>query len=156
MSFQQAHLKAGSQPRSMQKAVAAGQSWKKGALLIVDANDQWAECGADPAAIAAVAMNEYAVDSSGFTHTGRTEFPPGYVVGVEVNNTFWRAKYVGSLPAAAGGNYGVIRDTDGFWKVDFNDAVNSRVKLIHMRFTAAPFNRNLVVVQFLPANVQLI
>lgn len=156
MSFKLARLKAAHTPRVRELAVAAGASFKKGALLLRDANGQWAECGADPAAIAAVALSDYNADATGFSHTGRTEFPPGYMQGCAVQDEVaYRAEFVGALPAADGGSYGVIKDADGRWKVDFNEVVATRVKLVN-RFTNSPENDNEVEVVFLAANVQVI
>lgn len=158
MSFRQAGLApGGAQPPTLHLPVAAGQAWEKGALLIADANGQWAECGADPAAVGAVAANAYGADTSGFVRTARKEFPPGEMVAVLVGGLVpFRAKYVGSLPAVTGGSFGVIRDTDGLWKVDFNEVTALRVKVAPngLRLASAPFNRNEVIVFFLPTIVQ--
>lgn len=157
MSFKLAHLKGARIPPTLTKDGAAGADWLAGALLVMDANGDWAECGADPASIAAVALGDYGADTSGFVRTGRKEFPPGQAQAVAVaNEVAFRAQYVGALPAAVGGSYGVVLDADNKWKVDFGDAVNTRVKLISLRPTEAPINDNEVVVVFLAANVQIV
>jgi len=155
MSFILARAASQSIPRTLEKPVAAGQSWLQGALLIVDANGAYTECGADPAAIAAVALSGYGTDTSGFVPLGTKSFPPGYCQGTSVNGTRWRANYVGTLPAATGGNYGVVRDTDGRWKVDFTDTTATRVKLVSREATNSPNNQAWVEVEFLAANVQV-
>ena len=157
MSFQLAHLEGGGMPRTLEKAVAAAQAFEGGALLLMDANGQWAECGADPAAIAAVAITGYGPDTTGFVRTGKKEFPPGYMQGISVaNEKLFSAEYVGALPAADGGVFGVGRDTDGRWKVDFAETTATRVKLVNRSWTQAPLNKNRVVVAFLQANVQVV
>jgi hypothetical protein len=77
MSFQLAHLKGAVLPRMVEKTVAAGAAFQAGSLLVQDANGRWAECGADPAAIAAVSNSAYGADTTGFVRTGFKEVPPG-------------------------------------------------------------------------------
>lgn len=156
MSFVTARLKGRSVPPVKELPVAAGADFSRGALLVRDANGAWAECGADPAAIGGVAESDYKADSAGFGGHGRTEFPPGYMQATLVQGEQeFHAEYVGTLPAADGGSYGVIRDTDGRWKVDFDEVVATRVKLVN-RLTNSPENRNRVLVSVLPANVQIV
>ena len=156
MSFKQARLRSGHTPPVVELPVAAAADFSQGALLLKDANGAFAECGADPAAIGAVALSDYKADTTGFNHLGRTEFPPGYMQGMKVQgDTPFRAEYVGTLPAADGGSYGVVRDTDGRWKVDFDETTATRVKLLR-RFTNSPENQNLVEVSVLAANVQIL
>lgn len=154
MSFIPARLRAGMTPKTKERPLAAGASGKKGALLLVDANGAYATCGADPAAIAAVAASDYGANATGFG-LGTHEFPPGFMQGYSVqDNQPFHAQYVGALPAADGGSYGVVLDADGQWKVDFGEAVNTRVKLVK-KLTDSPENRNRVEVVFLAANVQI-
>lgn len=155
MSFIAARLRAGMTPKVKERPLAAGATGKKGALLLVDANGAYATCGADPAAIAAIALSDYGPSTTGFIHTGTNEFPPGYMQAVSVqDNQPFHAKYIGTLPAADGGSYGVVLDSDGQWKVDFTDTTATRVKLVN-RLTNSPENRDRVEVVFLAANVQV-
>lgn len=155
MSFQLAHPDGDHVPRVVTKPLAAAQDFLEGTLLLEDANGAYAECGADPAAIAAVAPNGAGADTSGFNILGKKEFPPGYMDGIAVKGQTFSAKYVGALPAADGGSYGVVKDTDNYWKVDFNEVVNTRVVLVGRR-TTSPENIARVLVRFLDANVQTI
>lgn len=155
MSFQLAHPDGDDVGRVVTRDLAASQTFNVGALLAVDSNGAFAECGADPAAIAAVALSPAGTDSSGFNILGRKEFPSGKMQACPIKNRQFTAKYVGSLPAADGGLYGVVRDTDGDWKVDFSEIVNTSLKLVGRR-TNSPENIARVVVQFLDANVQVI
>jgi hypothetical protein len=156
MSFQLAYPKGQSVPRIIEKAVAAGQSWNLGALLIADANDAWAECGADPASIGAVAIAPYGTDTSGFNILGRQEFPPGRVQAITLTAEIQLScKYVGTLPAANGGSYGVVRDTDGLWKLDFAETTAAQFKLVDRR-TTSPENIARVIVVPLVAKIQLL
>jgi hypothetical protein len=154
MSFVLADTPHGSVPRMPERALAAGSSFLQGALLTVNGSGQYAECGADPALIAAVAATPCGTDATGFNILGKKEFPPGYMQGINVDPEYrFRAKYIGTLPAADGGSYGVVKDADGLWKVDFTDTTATRVKLVG-RLTNSPENVAQVIVSFLAANVQ--
>lgn len=157
MAFHAARLLGRSTPPTRERPLAAGISGRRGHLLLVDGSGNYANCGADPAAIAAVALSDYGADTSGLTHTGKKEFPPGYMQAISVqDNQPFLAHYMGALPAAAGATYGVTLDADGEWKVDFTkSAANQRVKLTNLNPTVSPINRNQVEVVFLVANVQI-
>ena len=62
----------------------------------------------------------------------------------------FRARYTGTLPAATaiGTGYGVVKDSDGIWKVDFSDTTADRVMLRKI-LDAAPEEIPEVVVEFL-------
>lgn len=157
MSFQPAFPEGGpgGVGRVVERDIAASQAWNVGALLLVDSNGAFAECGADPAAIAAVALAPTGADTSGFNILGQKAFPPGKMQAATIKGRHFTAKYVGSLPAADGGLYGVVRDTDGLWKVDFSETTATRLKLVGRR-TTSPENIARVIVEFLDANVQAI
>jgi hypothetical protein len=156
MSFKLARAKSQSIPRVKHLPVAAGSAFKTGALLLVNASGEFAECGADPVAIAAVSESGAGADTSIGNQLGVLGFPPGYTQGTAVQDeVVFRARYVGSLPAADGASYGVIKDADGLWKVDFAETVATRVKLVG-RLTGSPENVPEVLVVFLAANVQVI
>ena len=156
MSFFPANPEGMAVPYSVQRAIAASQSWNKGALLVLDSDGAFAECGADPEQVCAVAYAPTGTDTSGFNILGQKAFPPGYMQAEPVQGLKrFCAKYVGTLPAADGGVYGVVRDTDGYWKVDFDEVSATVVTLVDRR-TASPENVALVVVEFLPSVVQII
>jgi hypothetical protein len=156
MSFILAESQDGSIPRVVERSNAAGQAYNKGALLLVDGSNNFAECGADPAAIACVAEAGAGADTANFVNVlGVKGFPPGKNQGTYIKDQVFSARYVGTLPAADGGSYGVVRDTDGLWKVDFAETVNTRLKLVG-RMTGSPENQPRVKVKFLDANVQVV
>lgn len=155
MSFQMAHPDGVAVGRVVERDLAAAQTFSVGALLLVDGNGAFAECGADPAAIAAVALAPAGADASGFNILGTKSFPPGKMQAETIKNRIFSAKYVGTLPAADGGLYGVVKDSDGDWKVDFTETTATRLKLVGRR-TTSPENIARVLVQFLDANVQAI
>lgn len=156
MSFKLARAKSQSIPRTKTKALAAGSAFKIGALLLVNGNDEYAECGADPASIAAVSESGAGASTEIGNRFGKEEFPPGFMQGTAVQDEVeFRARYIGALPANAGGVYGVVKDADGFWKVDFTDVVNTRVKLQRI-LAVSPENLPEVIVTFIAANIQVI
>lgn len=148
----------GSFPLTVEKALAAAYSAEEGALLVVDATDKFAECAADPAAVAAVAIGPGGADTRGYNILGTKEFPPGYMQGISVNNGVrFLAPFVGALPANPGGQFGVIRDVDGCWKVDFNELLALVVNYVgqpDFRPDLAAASEPLVLVTFIPAIVQ--
>lgn len=156
MSFQLAYPKGVAVPRIVQKALAAAQAFSVGALLIADGSDNFAECGADPAAIAGVALSGAGTDSSGFNILAKKEFPPGYMQAIALTaEIMLSAKYVGTLPGVNGGTFGCIKDSDGFWKIDFTETTAAQFKLVDRR-TTSPENIARVIVQPLVAKIQLI
>lgn len=156
MSFKVARAKSQSIPRVKELPLASGASFPLGSLMLVNASGEFAECGADPAAIAAVSESAAGTSTDIGNHLGKHEFPPGRIQGTAVQDeVVFRAKYVGALPAANGGLYGVVKDSDGQWKVDFGETVATRVKLVG-RLTDSPENQAEVLVTFLAANVQVI
>jgi hypothetical protein len=155
MSFQLAHPDGLRVPRTVEKNLAAAQAFNAGALLLADASDNFAECGADPASIAVVAVSGAGTDTSGFVRFAKKEFPPGKMQGIALTGVVFSAKYIGGLPAANGANYGVVRDSDLDWKVDFTETVNPRLKLVDRR-TNSPENIARVLVIFLTANIQVV
>jgi len=156
MSFRLAKTQGDSGPELTERDLASGQAFAQGALLVVNGSGQYAECGADPASIAAVAATPCGpVATPAFTMLSKQEFPPGKMQGIPLDDFLtFRAQYVGTLPAANGGSYGVVKDSDGKWKVDFTDTTNTRVKLVG-RLTDSPENLPEVLVKFLAANIQL-
>lgn len=159
MSFQLAHPgdPAGGKgvPRTVQKPLAAAQAFLEGALLVADASDNWAECGANPASIGGVAVSAAGTDTSGFNRFAKKEFPPGVMQAITVNGTVFTARYLGTLPAANGASYDVVRDSDLYWKVNFASQAAARVKLLDRR-TTSPENIPRVLVVVLAANVQIV
>lgn len=156
MGFSPSRLRATMTPRTKDRPLAAGAVGKRGALLVVDGNGAYATAGADPAAIAATAASDYGADTSGFNHLGVAGFPPGYLQGHSIDGVQpFKCGYMGALPAADGGSYGVTLDADGEWKCDFGkNGAAARVKLVK-KLTDSPENRNEVEVSFLVANVQV-
>lgn len=157
MSFTTARLHGTKVPPVRELPVTAGQAFELGALLVKTGAGAYSECGADPTSVAAIAESGFGDDAAGFgAGPRRKEFPPGMMQGTKVmGEQPFLAEYIGTLPAADGASYGVVKDTDGRWKVDFADTTNLVVRLVGRR-TDAPENVRKVEVIFLPAVVQII
>lgn len=143
-------------PRIREKDVAAAESWPGNPPVYMDSNGKWAQCGADPAVIAGVACTAYGDDVSGFNPLGVKGFPPGRCqVTLAGDEQQFHAEYVGTKPSVAGGSYGIVKGSDGFWRVDFTDTTNTRVvydgDYITDPSVATPTR---VLFHFLAANVQ--
>lgn len=158
MSFRWANPARGSGgkvPRTVEKAIAVGYAEERGALLTVDGSDNFVACGADPVAIAAVAIGPGGADTSGFNIVGRKEFPPYRLQGTSIaDGQQFLAQFVGTI-GTIGQQYGVVRDTDGFWKVDFNEIDNPVLTYVgdpdfFPGVARGTGSENLVLVEFLP------
>ena len=158
MSFRLAYPQGIHVPRVVKNPLAAAQTFNFGALLLEDGSGNWAECGANPTSIGGVALSGAGADTSGFNRFARVEFPPNYMEAMSVvNQVPFACLYMGTLPAQAGATYGVTRDTDSNWKVDFTkNAANQRVTLLDITWTGAPESQKYVVVAVLPANAQVV
>lgn len=140
----------------VERDIVPAAAYLQGALLVVNGSNQFAECGADPASIAAVACTDVGPDTSGYNRLGQKNFPPGRIQAIRVTRERrFRGLYVGTLPAVDGGSYGVVKDADNKWKVDFTDTTATRVKLVGRR-TNSPENLPQVIVVFLAANIQVV
>lgn len=156
MSFQLAYPDGTAVPYIVEKTLAASQSFLVGTPLVVDTDGNFAEADADPDVIAAIAAAPCGSDTSGFNILGYKEFPSGKMQGIAVQGgVHFTAEYVGALPAADGGLYGIVKDTDNKWKVDFNEISATVVKLVGRR-TTAPESILRVIVSVMPASVQTI
>lgn len=115
-------------PLTEERALADGEAFLTGSPLVRDVDDNYAECAADPDLIDAISLAPCGADTSGFNILAAKEFPPGRMQGTTVVGTYWRTTFIGAKPAATGGSYGIVKDTDDEWKVDFNDVTNVCVK----------------------------
>lgn len=152
MSFIPATSFAQSVPRTIERGIATGYAGNKGALLVLNGSNEFAECGADPTAVAGVAVGAGGADTDGFNITGRKEFPAlklqAYWPG---NGQLFLARYVGTL-GTPGTQYGVVRDTDGLWKVDFAETTTD-VVMFHKSLNVSPESQPLVLVSFVQSIV---
>lgn len=146
-------------PLTIELAILTGYAENEGALLTTDVNNNFVACGADPAQVAAIALTPGGADTSGFNILGRKEYPPNTMQGIAVNDSVrFLAPFLGALPAVPGGAFGVTRDVDGTWKVDFNKPDKPTVTYLGNPVksfeTAGTGQNSLVEVVFLPGIVQ--
>ncbi len=131
MAFYLAHPDGVAVPRTIEKSLAVDEAFPTGSLLLEDGDGNFAECGADPAAIAAVSVSGAGPDTSGFNRFAELGFPPGKMQGIAVKDMVFKADYVGALPDADGGDYGVIYDATLGWCVDFAEVGSTPVRLVN-------------------------
>lgn len=123
--------------KSRRLPIATNAAWRSGSLLLVNGSDQWEECGADPALIGGVALDEVGDGVGPLVPTGRREFPLFNAGAIVVTpDTLFSGPYVG-VPQI--GNYGVVKGTDGIWRVDFTETVNTRVRVVDVKGATEPF-----------------
>jgi hypothetical protein len=165
MGFLVARLRSQSVPLVKNLEVAEGEAFHKGALLIENEYGEWQEVASDAydkyqGPIDGTALCRYGIDGTvpydgapSFDILGGFGFPPGNVPAAVVvqgdREKWWDAEYVGTLPTVVGGSYGVIRGSDGKWRVDFADTTTAVVRLESLVWSDDPLNKNRVVVSFL-------
>jgi hypothetical protein len=122
--------------RQRRLPVAPAATWKSGALLVAVAG-LWTECGADPATIGGVSMDEVGDGTGALVPIGRREFPPLEVGALLVTESvMFSGPYVGT-PAL--GLFGVVKGADGIWRVDFTETVATRVRVVDIGGATEPF-----------------
>lgn len=122
--------------------LAAAQTFKTGALVLRDGSANIAECGADPAVIYGVAEEPATKEITDVTKiivTRATEM-----------TRWWFPTNVAPTSANSGVNYGVTKDADGIWYVDFTKTAGSARVYVHQVDT----DTNRVEVSVLAANRQ--
>lgn len=129
--FYLAHPDGVAVPRIIEKSLAVDEAFPTGSLLLVDGDGNFAECGADPAAIAAVSVSPAGEDTEGFNRFAAKEFPPGKMQGIALAGMVFKADYQGALPDQDGGDYGVVYDATLGWCVDFAEVAQTPVRLVN-------------------------
>jgi hypothetical protein len=165
MSFQLYNLQSARIPLVIEHPVAEDEAFHAGALLSV-VDGEFVEV-TDPVAeaIEGIALARYGIDGTvpyvgtpSFDITGGLGMNPGQMQALSVTlgnrEKLYSAEYVGTLPTAIGGSYGVVRDTDGRWRVDFAETTDVVVRLESLAWTQDPISKNRVVVSFLAAAVE--
>jgi hypothetical protein len=162
MSFSAAHLRAQSVPLIKTIPVAADESFFKGALGTENEYGEFEELddyGLGAGEVEYVALMRYGVDTlepyegaPSFDILGGLGMPPGFIQVLVVTpgnrKDFYDALFVGDLPEVTGGTYGVVRDTDNRWKVDFDNTTDGIVRLESIEWAQAPLGKGRVVLTF--------
>lgn len=103
----------------MRLPLAAGQTFVLGALVVLDANKKVTECGADPTSIYGMALEPAGTDPEGDYCIVAPLFEGQFL---------WLPCSADPVIATHQNNqYGVVKDADGIWCVDFSDTTNKRV-----------------------------
>lgn len=140
-------------PETQERAVYSGSDWKEGALVLVHSDGTFKECGADPASIAGVARSDVGTGSGAEYPIGSKEFPPGYCQAVLLKPGMkLTAEYTGTM-GTVGTAYGVVRGSDGKWRIDFTETGTAQFKLVR-DLSAAPLDSNRVEVVVVTSFIQ--
>lgn len=100
--------------------LAAAQTFKEGAAVVLDANGDVTECGADPALILGFAAHDAGADP---------DTTQCLVYVAKPDSTFVMMCTSDPVQADEGDSYGVVKDGDAIWLVDRTDTTNLRVKV---------------------------
>lgn len=129
-------------PASHELAVSGSgnNTWLKGAPLILSSG-ALVEAGADPASIGGIALHDVGSGSGSLYPLGRKEFPPNRAQFIQLEDfLLFYCLYSGTLPSTVGTAYGITKDSDSKWKVDFakTGATVTRVTLVDLGPTTTP------------------
>jgi hypothetical protein len=128
---------------NIQLPLAAAQTFKTGAFVLRDGSANIAECGADPASIYGIAeepTTKEPTDPNKIIVTRATE-----------DTRWWFPTNVAPTSANSGVNYGVTKDADGIWHVDFTKTGGTARVYVHQVDT----DTNRVEASILAANRQV-
>lgn len=146
------------QVQSMQ--YATGQVFKKGALVVDNVNGEIVECGADPASILGVALED--CDSKpgyGVPNSAQVTVTTGRVQEVSVAIADRQTQFSGRgvnggvdpvvpLLTHIGEKYGVVK-VGNDWVIDFAEAANTRLQITDVDLSGT----NVFLFKFLEANL---
>lgn len=120
---------------------AAAQAFKLGAAVLLDASEDIAECGTDPAAILGFAA-----------HPAGKNIPASkdLVWKASEGQKFWMAGDNNPLKSDINQSYGITKDGDGIWHVDGTKTAGSARLYVHQ----VDLERNLYLISVLAANRQ--
>lgn len=128
---------------NIQLPLAAAQTFKTGAFVLRDGSANIAECGADPAVIYGIAEEPAGKEPTDAANkiivTRATEF-----------TRWWMPCSANPTSANSGVSYGITKDSDGIWYVDFTKTGGSARVYVHQVDT----DTNRVEVSVLAANRQ--
>lgn len=139
-SFQTARFPSGEAPSVLEMQYANGQTFKKGALVKLNADGTISECGADPALITGIALED-AGSRPGFNAANNPTLIQGgqQVVSVAVADRTivysCRGVNGGTDPVTPlltniGEDYGCVKDADGSWALDLAEVTTKQWRIV--------------------------
>lgn len=100
---------------------ATPETYKQGALVVLDGNGDVTECGADPALIYGISDGPAGLHPEGSLKTIITKLGNGQKAWMPFSvTTPTKALYQNK-------EFGVVKDGDGIWTIDVAEVVNTRV-----------------------------
>lgn len=138
-------------PRIQRINYTAGQAFKFGALVVIDANGSVVECGANPPQITGVALQP-AATGPGFdvSDSSKTNVYTGRAAAVSVaiadDEQEFSARGVNGatdpvtpLQTHIGQQYGVIKDANGIWAIDISNQLSPVVQITDIQVDSKYF-----------------
>lgn len=108
---------------NIQLPLAAAQTFKTGAAVLRDGSGNIAECGADPASIYGF--------STGVATKNPVDATKAIIMKAFEGQKFWMQCNVDPVAANSGINYGITKDADGIWYVDFTKTAGTARVYVH-------------------------
>jgi hypothetical protein len=126
------------QAKVRQYGLASGQTFKEGAVVLLDVNEDVVEGGANPTGILGICLHDANVEP----YEGKA-----LVALAEADSRFWMYGTRAPIKDDIGKAFGIVRNADGYWVVNLTDTTNTRVR-VHDVDTAT----GRYLVNFLAAN----
>lgn len=130
-----------------ERTVAASQTFKRGAIVLLDGSEDVIEASADPASIYGFAAMEWPEGGA----AAPADFTLIPIFKATEGQKFWMSGDNAPVKADINQSYGVVADGDGIWTVDGTDVTNTRVYVHDI-----DLERNLYKVSVLVANRQAV
>lgn len=127
--------------------VAASETFKRGAVVLLDGSEDIIEAGADPASILGFAAMEWPEGGA----AAPADFTLIPIFKATEGQKFWMSGDNDPVKADRNQSYGIIADGDGIWTVDGTETTATRVYVHDI-----DLERNLYKVSVLVANRQAI
>lgn len=108
---------------NIQLPLAAAQTFKTGSAVVRDGSLNIAECGADPALIYGF--------STGVATKNPVDATKTIIMKAFEGQKFWMQANVDPAAANSGVKYGITKDADGIWHVDFTKTGASERVYVH-------------------------
>ena len=127
--------------------VKAAETFKRGAVVLLDASEDIIEAAADPAVILGFSSMEWPEGGA----AAPADFTKILIFKATEGQKFWMSGDNAPVKADINQKYGIVADGDGIWTVDGTDTTATRVHVHDI-----DLERNLYKVSVLVANRQAV
>lgn len=127
---------SGTVPRITSRKYKTGETFKAGALLVLDANGELTECAADPAEVTCIAAEGagtrpgYQAANNPTIVTGRNQEVSSF--DADDNNILAVQSVAGTTPQQTNVNeqYGAAKDANGIWGIDLAETTTKVFEVV--------------------------